>query len=270
MKVKSIKSLWGMGGSLESQFERIAAANYDGIESPLPNEIEKYFGFPVEEKQFRSLLGRYNLDYIAMVFTDGNHAQSFTEQVKQAETFAPLKINAHSARDCMSFDEQASYFEKTQAVEMTLSVPVSHETHRGRAMFTPWTTSALLREFPDLKITADFSHWVCVCESLLEDQQEHLDLAIRRARHIHARVGFAQGPQVGHPAAPEYTLELNMHMDWWKRIIQVNAEAGTELTFTPEFGPPGYMPALPFTKQPVADLWDMCLWMKGQCDHITK
>ncbi len=33
------------------------------------------------------------------------------------------------------------------------------------------------------------------------------------------------------------------------------------LTFTPEFAPPDYMHTLPYTGAPVADLWDICLWM---------
>ncbi|NRF95901.1 sugar phosphate isomerase/epimerase [Paenibacillus frigoriresistens] len=261
MKIKSIKALWGMDGSLESQFERIAAAGYDGIESPLPN--------PSEEKEYRSLLGQYNLDYIAMVFTGGNnHAESFSEQVERAATFGPIKINSHSAKDGMPFNEQAVFFEKAQAVEQRLGIPIGHETHRGRAMFTPWTTAVLLREFPELKLTSDFSHWVCVCESLLEDQKENLELAFQRTIHIHARVGFAQGPQVPHPAAPEYAVELSAHEEWWKRIIQTNLNTGIELTFTPEFGPPAYMPRLPFTNQPVADLWQVCLWMKQRFEQM--
>jgi len=36
------------------------------------------------------------------------------------------------------------------------------------------------------------------------------------------------------------------------------------MTFTPEFGPPTYMPALPYTRQPVADLWDICMYMTQQ------
>lgn len=268
MKVKSIKSLWGMEGSLESQFDRIAAAGYEGIESPLPNEIEKFFGFPVDEKVFRSLLERYKLDYIAMVFTDGNHAQSFSEQVEKASTFSPILINSHSARDKMPYDEQVAFFEKAQVVEQSVGIPVGHETHRGRAMFTPWTTGALLREFPELKLTADFSHWVCVCESLLEDQKEHMEMAIQRTIHIHSRVGYTQGPQVPHPDAPEYALELSTHEDWWKEIINGHGSAGTQLTFTPEFGPSPYMPRLPFTNQPVVDLWQVCLWMKKRFEQM--
>ncbi|MEH7482511.1 TIM barrel protein [Neobacillus drentensis] len=270
MKVKSIKSLWGMEGSLESQFELIASAGYDGIESPLPNMIEKFFGFPADEKQFRRLLEQYSLQYIAMVFTDGiNHAQSFIDQVERAAEWAPIMINSHSARDSMTFEEQAEFFEQALAVEQKVGIPVGHETHRGRAMFTPWTTGALLREFPELKLTADFSHWVCVCESLLEDQKEHLEMAIKRTIHIHTRVGYAQGPQVPHPGAPEYSLELNSHEHWWKQIAEAHALAGTQLIFTPEFGPPPYMPRLPFTNQPVSDLWQVCLWMKKRLEQMV-
>jgi sugar phosphate isomerase/epimerase len=267
--VKSIKSLWGMKGTLESQFERVAAAGYKGIESPHPGQLAITGGIPAEEKQFRSLLERYKLDYVAMVFTDGvDHAESFREQAQRASTLNPILINSHSGRDAMAFDEQRAFFEKALAVEHKLGIPVGHETHRGRAMFTPWTTGALLREFPQLKLTADFSHWVCVCESLLEDQKEHLELAFQRTIHIHSRVGFAQGPQVPHPGAPEYAIELSTHEGWWRQIAQVHANAGKPLTFTPEFGPSDYMPRLPFTNQPVTDLWQVCLWMKERFEQM--
>jgi sugar phosphate isomerase/epimerase len=265
LKLKSFKSLWGMDGSLESQFEQIAEAGYDGIESPLPSEIEHYFGFPAEEKLFRKLLEKYKLDYIAMVFTEGNdHIESFRQQVEKAESFNPLMINSHSAKDSMVFEEQLRFFDKAQAIEQGMKIPVGHETHRGRAMFTPWNTAALLREFPDLKLTADFSHWVCVCESLLEDQQENLSIAMQRTIHIHTRVGYIQGPQVPHPDAPEYKQELQTHEGWWGGIIQNHVVAGTQLTYTPEFGPPPYMASIPYTNQPIADLWQVCLWMKNR------
>jgi hypothetical protein len=270
MKVKSFKALWGMEGSLESQFERIAEAGYEGIESPLPDAMEEVLGIPAEEKQFGRLLAQYNLNYIAMVFTGGsNHAQSFQDQVTKAATYGPVKINSHSARDGMPFDEQASFFEQALLIEQKIGIPVGHETHRGRAMFTPWTTAALLRKFPELKLTADFSHWVCVCESLLEDQRENLELAFERTIHIHTRVGYTQGPQVPHPAAEEYANELTTHEDWWKSIVRMRSQAGIPLTFTPEFGPRPYMPRLPFTDQPVADLWQVCLWMKQRFEGLS-
>ncbi|TVY09519.1 sugar phosphate isomerase/epimerase [Paenibacillus cremeus] len=254
-----------MQGSLEEQFAAIAAAGcYQGIEAGLPRKEEA--------SQFRELLDRYGFQYIAMVFTgEDDHAASFEKQATAAAEFNPVLINSHSAKDSMPYDQQQPFFEHALRVERAIGIPVAHETHRGRAMFTPWTTAALLRDFPELKITADFSHWCCVCESLLADQLDNLKLAFERAYHIHARVGYAEGPQVPHPAAPEYAEELSAHEAWWQEIFKARAAAGqTEFTLTPEFGPPGYLHTLPFTNQPVANLWDVCLWMAKRAQSYLK
>jgi hypothetical protein len=45
-------------------------------------------------------------------------------------------------------------------------------------------------------------------------------------------------------------------------MIRARLHAGaTSFTFNPEFGPPNYMPTLPHSREPVADLWDICVWM---------
>jgi hypothetical protein len=36
------------------------------------------------------------------------------------------------------------------------------------------------------------------------------------------------------------------------------------VTMTPEFGPDGYLHLLPFTRQPVAGLWELNVWMGGE------
>jgi hypothetical protein len=254
MQLKLIKALWGMQGSYEEQFSRSAAEGYAGIEAPLPP--------PEQEQRFRELLIHYHFDYIAQVVSSDDHQASFAKQVMQAASFQPLLIVSHSARDCMSEAEQDDFFKGALTVESDVGIPIAHETHRYRAMFTPWTTSRLLRRFPELKITADFSHWCTVCESLLEDQAEHVALAVERAIHIHGRVGFAQGPQVPHPGAHEYCNELAAFDNWWKQIFAARFKEGkTSMTFTPEFGPPGYMHTLPFSNQAVVDLWKVNQWM---------
>jgi hypothetical protein len=89
-----------------------------------------------------------------------------------------------------------------------------------------------------------------------------LALAISRARHVHARVGYAQGPQVPDPRAPEYEPELLAHERWWRRIALAAKERGQEsFTVTPEFGPDGYLQQAPFSKRPVADLGELNRWM---------
>ncbi|MFC4596915.1 sugar phosphate isomerase/epimerase family protein [Cohnella hongkongensis] len=256
MKLKLFKSLWGMEHlPLEQKFERIAEAGYAGIESPPPA--------PEEEPRFRELLARHDLAYASMVFTSGDHAESFRSQMERAVSFSPVTINAHSAKDDMPYEEQLRFFRQALEIERSFGIPVVHETHRGRAMYTPWTTERLLRDLPELRLCADFSHWCVVCESLLEDQSERMATITARAAYVHARVGYAEGPQVNHPAAPEHAGALAAHDAWWRSIARHRRDQGAEqLVFVPEFGPPGYLQTLPFTGQPVSDLWDVCLWMK--------
>ncbi|MFD2333359.1 sugar phosphate isomerase/epimerase family protein [Cohnella sp. GCM10020058] len=254
MRLQFFKALWGMEGTLAEQVNRAAEAGYAGIETPPPA--------PEQAEEFSALLEERRLAYIAQIFTSGDHAASFAERSAYAASLKPQLIVSHSARDSMTEAEQDRFFEAALETESRIGIPIGHETHRQRAMFTPWTTSRLLRKFPELRITADFSHWMNVCESHLEDQEEHLTLAIERAVHIHGRIGYPEGPQVPHPGAPEYRTELEIHLGWWERILNAKRQSGAEeATFTAEFGPPGYMHTLPFTNRPVADLWEVNQWM---------
>lgn len=254
MNIQLYKALWGMEGSCRDQLTRAAQAGYAGIEAPLPPANR--------EAEFKDLLEEFQLHYIAQVTTSVPHQETFAEQARRAAAFGPKLIVSHSARDGMKIEEQLRFFEAALMIEQEVGITIAHETHRSRAMFTPWTTRTLLEEFPELSITADFSHWCCVTESLLEDYVEDMEAAIRRTVHIHARVGYVQGPQVPHPGAPEYSRELTVFEAWWSRIVQYRREQGLSHTsITPEFGPPGYMHTLPFTGAPVADLWDVNEWM---------
>ena len=52
----------------------------------------------------------------------------------------------------------------------------------------------LWARFPNLRITADYSHWVVGCERLLNSPKEReiFQLCASRCNHIHARVGYSQ------------------------------------------------------------------------------
>ncbi|MGM0878175.1 MAG: sugar phosphate isomerase/epimerase family protein [Bacillota bacterium] len=258
MELKLVKALWGMTEPLETCFKKIKEAGYSGVESPLPDHDV--------ENQFKELLEKYELDYVPQVVTRVDYLASFESQVERALGFSPLLINSHSAKDDMLYDDQLHFFESAVKIEKEANVTIVHETHRGRSMFTPWNTARLLNDINDLKINADFSHWCSVCESLLEDQSENLEIVIKRAYQIHLRVGYPGGPQVPDPRAPEYINELITHENWWKQIYLKRKEDGHSfLTVVPEFGPPPfYMHTLPYTNQPVSDLWTINLWMASR------
>lgn len=252
MKLLVFRSLWGMTGSPHEQIERIAAAGYDGVEAFLgANDLDR--------REFTALVRRYNLRLI-MAGAIATKAE-LEPTLKQLAEFEPLRIGIHSGRDSMTRDEGCAFFEEALRVEQQLGLPVAHETHRGRILFSPWDTLYYLRRFDSLRIVADYSHWVNVCERLPDDQQEALDLANQRAIHIHARVGYEEGPQVPDPAAPEYAPQRAWHERQWSQIYKNRAAAGDDVvTLVPEYGPPPYLHTLPYTNVPVADNWDVCLW----------
>lgn len=252
MKIQVYKALWGMDGTLEQQFERIAAAGYDGAEVWL-SFVE------IDRQRVLRLAEQYKLKLIVAgaIATAGE----LLPTLQAFSAYNPVKINVQSGLDAMPLDEGKRYVEAVLEAERKVGVTVMQETHRGKLLFAPWVAAAYLREFPDLHITADYSHWVNVCERLPVDQAATLALANDRARHIHGRVGYEEGPQVPDPSAPEYAAQLAWHEAQWQAIAEAHAARGEDtLTFTPEYGPQPYLHTLPHTNVPVANLWDVCLW----------
>jgi sugar phosphate isomerase/epimerase len=253
MRLDVFKALWGMEGPLESQLERIAAAGYAGAELLVPG--------PEDLERMRRALAATGLEAIPLIITWTGDPEAFRREVDRALALSPRQITSHSASDAMSHAEGVEFLGRALEVERGVGVPIAHETHRGHLLGTPWQTAAILRELPALRIAADYSHWVVVAERLLEDREEDLALANAAALHVHARVGHPEGPQVNDPRAPENTRFVERHETWWRDIIRRQAEAGAErATVTPEYGPPPYLPTIPRTGEPVADLWDVCLW----------
>ena len=114
-----------------------------------------------------------------------------------------------------------------------------------------------MEKHPDLRITFDVSHWCNVHESSLEDQPETLAMTLDRVDHIHARIGHSEGPQVNDPRAPEWNHFVKAHFDWWDKVVERKKKEGKLMTFLTEFGPVDYMPAMPYTRQPLANQWDI-------------
>lgn len=253
MELIIFRHLWGVEGAWEKKLPQFKAAGYGGIECGVLSAAS------------RRLLARHGLKYIAQIFTTGrtvdDHVASFEQQMRAAAKLNPVLINAHSGRDCWTTAESEMFFEQALAIEARTGIPVAHETHRGRILFTPWTTAVFLRRFTQLHLCCDFSHWVCVAERLLDDQRPEIKLAASRCRHIHARVGYEEGPQVADPRAPEYRRHLAAHERWWRLVWQAQQSGGVKVTtLTPEFGPPNYLHTLPHTNVPVANLTEICDW----------
>jgi sugar phosphate isomerase/epimerase len=268
MKLLLIRHLWGVAGSWEELFPKFKAWGYHGIEAGVPPQED--------QERLRRLLDEHGLEYVAQIFTQGgdvrDHVQSFETQLKEAHNLRPRLVNAHSGQDAWAESESVRFFREVLQLESVQELPVAHETHRGRILYNPWITQRLLDRFADLKLCCDYSHWVCVCERLIEDQGKVLRECAARCLHLHARVGYEQGPQVPDPRAPEYLGHLEAHERWWAAIWDAQMSRGDlESTLTPEFGPVPYLHSLPFTNAPVADLWEVCDWQaRRQAENFAR
>jgi hypothetical protein len=167
----------------------------------------------------------------------------------------PLYINCHAGKDYFSYEENKVLIDCTTKKNRETKIPIYHETHRGRMLYSAPIARQFIEKNPELRITLDISHWCVVHESLLANQQETVDLALQRADHIHSRVGHSQGPQVSDPRAPEWEAALKAHLTWWDKVIERKKQNGERMTILTEFGPPDYMPTVPYTRQPLADQW---------------
>jgi len=254
MRIEIIRSKWDMPElSLRGFLQRIKTAGFDGCEIFLP-DLKEGAGESVD------LLEELDLQLVGMIASDGptlaEHLRSLEDRFARAAAYKPVRINCHTGKDFFSLEENVKIIKRSLELSAEAGIPLSHETHRGRATFSTVSTSRLIQAVPEMRLTADFSHWCCVHESLLQDQPEALAQAMDHTDYIHARVGHIEGPQVSDPLAPEWNTELEIHMDWWERIAHLHRRRETEvLQVCPEFGPPPYMPLLPYTRQPVADLW---------------
>ncbi|MGJ7031122.1 sugar phosphate isomerase/epimerase family protein [Niabella hirudinis] len=246
---------WGFNGSMDAFCAAAKKEGYNGIEVWWPAEA-------AQQKELFDALKKYGLE---VGFLCGGyqanpaaHLESFKKSVTAAArnlAQKPVYINCHSGRDHFSYDENKAFIDTTATLSTQTGITICHETHRSRMLFAAHVARQFIEKNPSLKLTLDISHWCNVHESLLADQQETVALALSRVEHIHARIGHPEGPQVNDPRAPEWEAVVKQHFDWWDVVAERKRKEGAVMTVLTEFGPPTYMPVLPYTQQPVADQW---------------
>jgi sugar phosphate isomerase/epimerase len=261
MELEIYRQLWGVTTPLGRALPRFKDEGFSGVEHELPAAGES--------AELRQALVTAGLHSIPLVGSHGDtfdeHLVSLTEQVRRAAEYEPRLITCHTGADRWPIADALAILEHALALEADVGIPLAHETHRTRVLFSPWQTLELLRRLPGLKLCCDYSHWVVVAERLLDDEVDVLDACAERCIHIHARVGYQEGPQVPDPAAPEYRSELLAHERWWDQIWASQETREMQVvTLTPEYGPPDYLHTLPYTRVPVADLWSISTWQAAR------
>lgn len=253
---------WGQANLSWDEFAaKVKDAGYDGVETDIP-ESE-----PEKEKLLQAL-AKNNLLLIAQhwetVDADFDiHKSVYAQRLEKLISVKPLFINSQTGKDFFSARQNDELILLTEDISNSTGVPIFHETHRGKFSFAVHITKDFLQRLPGLQLTLDISHWINVAETFLENQEEAVDLALSRTRHIHARVGYIEGPQVPDPRIPYWQDALQQHLNFWDKAVDMNRKKGNAmLTFTTEFGPVPYMPLNPATGKEVADQCEVNVFMK--------
>ncbi|MDV3349250.1 sugar phosphate isomerase/epimerase [Leptolyngbyaceae cyanobacterium CCMR0082] len=273
MKLLILRSWWTGPTDLDLLVQQTLNDGFDGIEGPIPQDKQ-------QQQQLRQLLQDNDLVFIAEATTgsDSNdpkdwwiprpdrsiddHLGDLKWVIDHAQDMGALFVSTMCGYDAWSWQQNVDFFGRALELEHTSGCIVSFETHRSRSLYNPWTTRDLLKEYPSMKLTCDFSHWCVVCERLIDTEWSILELCAERAQHIQCRVGYPQHAQVSDPRAPEYQEALTAHERWWSLIWEKQRIRGmAQTTMMPEFLYDGYMQTLPYTNMPVADVWEITCWM---------
>lgn len=252
--IEFFQTNWGNTLSWDVFCERTKASGYDGIEVWFPSDKDSQDQLKAALKKHGLAVAFLNGTNRALPFTEG--LEVFKEHFKTLIAWNPAYINCHTGNDFYTFEQNKAIIDAANKIGKASGIPIYHETHRGRFSYSLPDTNRYLQAITGLNLTLDISHWMVVHESLLQGKDAILKQVLDRSKHIHARVGHAEGPQVNDPEAPEWKMALDRHMDIWEKVIRKEWKSGRDVvTITTEFGPPNYLPTLPYTQIPVADQW---------------
>lgn len=155
-------------------------------------------------------------------------------------------LTLHLGTGFESAEEARALVAATLEAQSRTGVPVLVETHRATLTQDPARTLALVAEFPDLRFTADLSHWYTGVEMVYGDLDAKIDAlapVFERCRMIHGRISDPGCIQVavtdedfaaGGPDHVQHFVRL------WRTVIDAAsaaAEAPHDLPFVVELLP---------------------------------
>jgi sugar phosphate isomerase/epimerase len=267
MQIKYSFPYWGSDHLSPSQFlANLLNDGFDGAELFLqpPGKLADEFLLAIEN--VRKTNPNFYFITLQLPFPRNDsvaeHIKIMEENFKNLSSLNPLFINSHTGKDYFSFDDNCRIIDAAMNFSAKRGIRILHETHRGRFSFHAATLIPYLEKFPSMELVGDFSHFCTVSESMLDDQEDIISRIIPHVSHIHARIGHEQGPQVNDPQAPEWQGHLEKFLNWWQKIIAIKKSSSHSFfTISPEFGPIPYMPATPYSQQPLSNQWENNVFM---------
>lgn len=299
-ELKLIKTLWGIDEPISPHlFHSIKQEGYHGLEVirlawlfdkdlllrslneselAVVCQVHTSGGYLLEESGEYVYCGSYDVEI---------HKNDFQKQLRECtELISSVNaggfVNVHAGVDAWSNEEALDFlhFCLSEIEQVAPNITVTFETHRQRIFGSPFQTRSLLSSLSNsrLRLNADLSHWFCACERVFNAKDDRdkwwpdlLSAVSERCAYIHARFGWAQGPQMADPSAAECEHERTLQIEIWKVLMEKqnnkkNHVIGNKIFASPEYGPAPYMAAMPHTQKSVASLPDAVAYTKAMIE----
>lgn len=256
-------TLWGMvrlpmnaatEWTLDEKMSRTKEAGFEHIECWLDE---------AGQREVPPLVERYGLK-LAL----GHRPNTVEDTLKLVETAARLKaqwVLCQPGTAYHSLDDIVRIVRAGAQAAADNGLCYFVETHRNNFTETIPQTLQLIEAVPEIKITADFSHFVVVGEFYGWDGEgalERMQPIIDKVAHIHGRI--SNGEQVQVDVGDGSTDPARFFVKLWTAIFTAwkkTAQPGDIIPFSSELGPPRYAITLPDGRE-FSDRWEQSLVLK--------
>lgn len=239
--------------TLDEKFVRCKDAGLEGVECWLSDDNEKEVTAALKRSGLRLALGHrpFKLEDTQKLIERAVRVGADYVMAQPADAYTPVDVVAKLVTEGRKVANDAGlcYFV---------------ETHRNNFTETIPQTLALIERVPEIRITADLSHFVVVGEFYgweAEKAHERMLPILERVSHIHGRISNGEQVQVdcgdgSTPWARFFVKLWTLAMQNWK----AGAGPGDILPFSSELGPPRYAITTP-GGQEISDRWEQGLLM---------
>jgi hypothetical protein len=260
--------MWAMEGldprhgtTPETRVETIAAAGFDGVGVSC--------GDPEIARRVATAAADHGLAWIPICFP--RDVEEF------ATTLALIEHSGTGHLDHVNLQPDTRPFDPLDGIPLLLGwqaladdagVPLHFENHRGRMTTDLRFTLRLLDALPDIKLTADLSHFVVGEEfrwPIGDEDDELIERILVRAWGYHGRVASREQVQL-QISFPHHEPWLLLFLEWWERGFRhwrSTAPADATLTFMTELGPPGWYAMTGSDGNELSDRWEEALQLRS-------
>ncbi len=234
--------------TLSEKLDKVAEVGFEGLEAWLSPEIEEPIAAGCRERGLHLSLGHrpYKTDDTKKLVEQAVRVGASYVMAQPADAFTPLAdvVKLVTEGRKIANDAGLCYFV---------------ETHRGNFTETIPQTLALINAVPDIRITADLSHFVVVGEFYgWDDERAHERMMpiLERVSHLHGRISNGEQVQVdcGDGSVPWARFFVKLWTIAIKNWLH-GAKPGDILPYSSELGPPRYAITTPDGLE-ISDRWE--------------